>query len=494
MSNPLRSVFKLSAIYTGMQLVPAILSFLLVPFFTHFLTPEEYGTANLVTSACTFLLIFLRLGQLDAATKLFFENPNDANYRKRLFGTYVIQYLLLLIPFVPVCFVFIYFWKTWLFKEIELYPYVALGILSMIGNPLFDLYQGTLRIRGRARRYATQFLTKTLLQYALSIFFVLYLGHKAEGILGAAALSSLIFFIYTIWSFGKEVTWKLDPEIVKKSFSYGLPFVPSELSIWILNSMERVVLGMIGTISGVGLYSIGAALGNSMNLVTSGFNEAFGPYILSVVADKNKSEEERVRRLSVIGYTGFVVIGLFLALFCREIVAALTAEAYHESWKVVPFIVLANLLIVLARLFKTPILFHRRAGYFESIATLSAAGIHVGLQFLLIPKFGFIGIGLVNIGVNAFSIACYLFVSRKYQQFSWHLSAFLKIILVGVFSYLALMYATIDMTLWPSLSVRLAGLIVATGLLLKAAGAGTQDLRSVLTQMGSLLTRKPLPK
>ena len=55
------------------SLLPQVLSFLLVPVFTAFLTPGDYGLLELAASLATVLVILMRLGMPGALTRYYFE-------------------------------------------------------------------------------------------------------------------------------------------------------------------------------------------------------------------------------------------------------------------------------------------------------------------------------------------------------------------------------------------------------------------------------------
>ena len=118
----------------------------------------------------------------------------------------------------------------------------------------------------------------------------------------------------------------------------------------------------------------------------------------------------------------------------------LTSKDYHTAWLVVPFVVLSSNLIAVTRLFKVPIIFDIRAGYFESTITITAAIIHGLLQFLLISRFGFIGPGMVSVIVSFFLCLVYYFVCRRIRTIPWPVWTLSRLFATAIIGFAATIF------------------------------------------------------
>ncbi|MFN7691695.1 MAG: lipopolysaccharide biosynthesis protein, partial [Bacteroidota bacterium] len=61
-------------------------SFLLIPIFTYYLSPEDYGTVAMVTIVVTFLNLFYNPGMVSATMRLYHDTDNEEE-RKELIGS-----------------------------------------------------------------------------------------------------------------------------------------------------------------------------------------------------------------------------------------------------------------------------------------------------------------------------------------------------------------------------------------------------------------------
>ena len=85
----LPKVLKNSTLYTFTTLLQKGAAFFLLPLYTAYLTPEDYGITSVVTSVSTFMAVLIMMALNGAATRFHYRNT-DENYRKVLWGTVTI--------------------------------------------------------------------------------------------------------------------------------------------------------------------------------------------------------------------------------------------------------------------------------------------------------------------------------------------------------------------------------------------------------------------
>jgi len=77
----LKRLAKHSAIYGLGGLVSRILAVLLLPLYTRYLSPGDYGTVETLIALTTVLGILLRLGITSAFFRFYFDSPDPADRR-----------------------------------------------------------------------------------------------------------------------------------------------------------------------------------------------------------------------------------------------------------------------------------------------------------------------------------------------------------------------------------------------------------------------------
>ena len=87
-------IFSNSIIYTGVTVLQRCVSFFLLPLYTTYLTPSDYGITGVVGSVSGLLSIFTTLGLTAACSRFYYKHKGDEEYSKRLFGTVGIAILI----------------------------------------------------------------------------------------------------------------------------------------------------------------------------------------------------------------------------------------------------------------------------------------------------------------------------------------------------------------------------------------------------------------
>ena len=77
MSYSLRSVLKGSSVYTTGEVLVRATGFFLIPIYTRFLTPDDYGVIGLLSVVIVLMSSVLTLGLPQAQTRFYHEFHED---------------------------------------------------------------------------------------------------------------------------------------------------------------------------------------------------------------------------------------------------------------------------------------------------------------------------------------------------------------------------------------------------------------------------------
>ena len=98
--NPLKKLLEQTAIYGLSSVVGRLLNYLLVPLYTRYFLPEEYGVVTELYAYVAFLIVFLTYGFETA----FFRFIDKNNNLSRVFSTAFLSLLLSSTIFVIISF------------------------------------------------------------------------------------------------------------------------------------------------------------------------------------------------------------------------------------------------------------------------------------------------------------------------------------------------------------------------------------------------------
>ena len=364
------------------------LSFFLLPLYTQYLTPADYGVLAIATSVTALLSVVYPLGLHGAVTRLYFEATEPGERRHRvgvIWATMVVVALAMTLV--------LHLAGGWLFDrlfiDVPFYPYGTLAVWTAFANMLGVVPLMLLQIEERPRRYVAFSGATTLVTAAAIIWFVVVNGLGATGyLLGALVGSAIMAGPYVALTLGRvHVTARWD--VVQAALRYGLPLVPHGLASWTIELSDRAILQRFVSLAQLGLYSLAYQFGTIMNILASAINNAWIPFVFRRINEQGDAAKPRLARLSTYFAFALVWIGLGLSLLVEDAIAILTAPPFHAAAEFAPWIIFGCLFQSLYFVPGNLILARGRTSRI-ALATVLSGALNVALVLLLAPRFGVI--------------------------------------------------------------------------------------------------------
>ena len=199
---------------------------------------------------------------------------------------------------------------------------------------------------------------------------------------------------------------------------FGLPTMPAELSLYLLNFVDRIVLVRSAGLAEAGLYSLAVKFAQGVNVLVRGFQLAWPPLAYSI---RDDGEARRAYAAIVTWFVAgcaFVVTGMWL--FSRWIVRALAAPEFFGSYKAIGLIATG---VTLYALYMVLVVILGRTGRteFNFPATIAALVANVALNLVLVPPLGIVGAGLALVASYLVVLALmYAFTQRLFPvPYEW---------------------------------------------------------------------------
>jgi O-antigen/teichoic acid export membrane protein len=386
-SGYLRRLATTGAAYTAASILSKLIAVALLPLYTRYLTPADYGAAEVMFAAVVSVSIVVRLGLIEALLRFYYRDDEDparvvASSFAGIFWLTTIAALLAL-PFAsPIS------------EALLARPAPALARISIGGLwalTLFEYMLTLFRLEERARAYFLTTLLNVLATIGLTVVLVVGAGEGARGLLLGSYASGAAFVLALIALQWRRLSLRFDPALLRRLLRFGLPTMPAEASLYLLNFVDRIIIVRSLGLPAAGLYSLAVKFAQAVNVLVRGFQLAWPPLAYSIRED---GEARRVYAAVVtlfLACCAFVVTGMWL--FSRWIVRALTTPAFFDSYKPIGLISAA---ITLYALYMVMVVILGRTGRteFNFPAALAALAANVALNLLLVPPLGIVGAGL----------------------------------------------------------------------------------------------------
>lgn len=414
LSGTVKKTAKHSLIYGLGTSITALSGLILVPLYTRFLAPSEYGVFSLISIVFSLLFFLYDFGMINALFRWYYQyEPHETALRQRVVSTAYIFTASLAFIFT------VLFWIVApLISQVILSSTAYTGVIRLMLAAVFlqsltMIPLSVLRIKERVVTF-TVIAVSGILFLALANLYFLSQGKGVSGIYAGyiATYLCMAVILFILTKRGQSVSFSFAE--LKGMLKFGLPYVPVLFFSWAIDYSDRYILGHMVELNQVGLYSVGYKIGQVLYVADKTFLIAWMPLLLPLSQQYKEKAQYVCGR--VFTYFIFATGSIFLAisLFSREIIAVFASAAYADAAMVIPWVALAYFFYGIY-IFMLSSLIVAKNIYAQPIILLAAAGANILLNILLIPRFGMMGSAYAT-GVSycIAAVATYIFAQKYY--------------------------------------------------------------------------------
>ena len=423
-----RSLFKNiaqgSGLYSIVQVLPPLVSLILVPITTRFLTKADYGIQDLLSQVG--IVISLLLGSYFGTSLGYFYYEVDADQRRKVVGTSILGALLLGCIALLICFPFANPISALVFPNIEAAPYLRLVFLLFPANFLIDAVMSWLRVANRPGVFVLGSALRSGLTVICTICFVGVLKLHVWGVLYsttiALGISAAVMGVYWFLTEGPA----LDRDLFVRMARFSLPLALSGLGMFILHFGDSFVLPHYRPYGDLGLYR----LAYKIAMLVSAAYGAFGMYWYAQVFQIMRREDADVvfARLFTYVVLGTSFFSVALIVCARPALRKIAGPAFQDCVPLVPLLVIAYFLRSIGEFTRALFLFKGRPGYDAAITWLGA-GLCIGGYATLIPRYGVWGAEYATVG--SFAVLAVVSLISTYRSCRYGVEG-LRLVKIGV--------------------------------------------------------------
>ena len=412
---------KKSLIYLGSSLLTQLLNLFLIPVYTHNFSTGQFGEFTLVTSLQSICMAFAGLGIFSGLSRFYYENA-DPNRAKNSAVTFTLLWgaLNILITLAAAGRL-----AALIFGANPDGPlYIGLSAVNAVLASLISIYCAELTMTYRAWRSSLAAIVNLLAALLLTWWFLARLRLGIRGAVAAQSLAAAGVLLWLMLGDAGRFRLALDRQSLAPMLGYGLGLLPGQLGGWALTLLDRYLMKDLVSLNAVGVYSMGYKIGMLIQpLVMNPFKNIITPYKFTVY--KAADGRARLRRLfdynNISGW--WVVLGL--ALFADPALRLLATGAYRPGFTVVPPIAAAYFLWSLAEFYSLGLHIANRTAL-DSGIVIGGAAINIGLNLLLIPRWGMHGAAVATLAAYALMTGAYFWAGQRYYRTGIHFWAPLR--------------------------------------------------------------------
>jgi O-antigen/teichoic acid export membrane protein len=430
MDGGLKRTFLLTVRYAAAGIGRQALNVLLIPIYTIYLDPKDFGVVALLTISGTLVLRTVETPVGNALQRFYFR-PDYSDRRDvllfnlMLFAGANVLAVLGLYRVAGDAVAALLFHDSGLAATVRLHGFVvAFSITTSLTGILVLLLE-------RSRLYTVASILNVVVTGVVSVSLLSFarLGVAAV-VLGQAAglMFQTVLCLPVLVRHARRV---FDWSVLREPLRFGYATLLSGYSNILIIAGDRYLLGFLRTVTEVGLYSFGCNIGNMVTLaIGTPVISGVWPTIRRMEVDVEK-QRAFVRQVTTFVCVAGTALAVGLSIFAPELIRLLAARPeFVGAAVVVPLLTFSQALLGLAAFTEAGITLGNRPAYC-SLTALTAAGVNLGLGLLLVPRFGILGAGSAALASFVVWNALNLYYSTKFYRLEFDLSRLLRSLLLG---------------------------------------------------------------
>ncbi len=442
-----------SAIYGASDVLPYLVNFLLLPVFTAYLSPRDYGAFGILSLFSVLTKIFFRMGLDSGFFRIHYELTTE-RHRKILATTLFTTALTVSAAlFGATALLARPLGRLLLGEEIgesQVATWIVLVAFDTLLNTFAFVPMNLFRIQGRPAAFTVMTLFRSFLNIGLKLALVVS-GWGVTGVLAADAAASLLFVVALLPTLLRNLAPGFSFSMLKHAAAFGLPKVPHGLAHQVLNLSDRKLIEIFSTLAESGLYHIGYVMGTGVKFFLSAFELAWSPF---VYAQLEKPDAPRIlARIATYAFAALCGFGLLNAVFGRELLFLMAEPKFHAGYRVIPVVVLAYVLQGVFALTSIGIGISKTTRYFPMI-TFAAAALNVLLNLFWIRWFGILGAAWSTVAGYALMAGLGYWLGNRHYPIPFEGRRLSKIVVASAMTFALSSFAPSN--LWTAIPFKMA--------------------------------------
>jgi len=432
---------KHSIVYGTGNLLNRIAALLLLPVYTRFLTPHDYGVKELVGLSTDVIAVLMATAISGAIYRFYFEY-DELKDRNEVISSSVIT--IGLFGLIAI-FLMSFFAKTmskYILDSSNLYYFFLISFASIWFQSLNQIGYNYLRAKQQSVKFIILSFGKLLMAISINIYLVCFVKMGVLGILISNLVTSIVMCLVLIVPLMVKIGFHFSSKKIKAMLKFGLPLIPSQLGAFIVHLSDRFFIKGYCSIADAGLYSLGYRFGGlSSTFISVPFNQIFLPRRFELY----KQEDSEKVFGKIFTYFLFIIffVGLGISVLTKEVLMIIADEQFWTAYKIVPVIVLATTIFSFHYHLNMGILIKKKTKYLAYINFSNGIFVLI-LNFLLIPRYGIYGAAYATLIAFIYKVSLTYLFSSRYYKIHFEFMRIGKIFLASALIYLSTHFLQYD--------------------------------------------------
>lgn len=348
-----------------------------------------------------------------------YYDPNLSQPEMRAFIASSLQILLASSSMVlMIMLIFHTHFESWLGLDKK---WILWAVVVSASTVVIQIRLGQWQVRKEAKKYGALQISQSLFNMLISLLLVVALMQGAAGRIQAQVYAAILFAIIALFLLKKNqllgfFNWRLD--YIKEALKFGIPLIPHIGGIFLLRSVDRLVINSELGLADAGIYMVAVQLAGSVGLIFDAINKAYVPWLYERLKRDQAKEKKKIVRFTYLWFL-LILLGSALAFLIGPwLVVLIAGQQYTKAGEVIGWLFLGQAFGGMYLMVTNYIFYSKRTGLL-SLATIFSGLLNILLLVVLIQLLGLQGASI------AFSIAMAIrflltwWVAQKVHPMPW---------------------------------------------------------------------------
>lgn len=387
------------------------LGFFTVPIFSRLLSTADFGTYNTFLSYEAILYLFLSYALHVSIKNARFDVGMDK------LDSYISNITLLPLFTTVVCLVIVNIFAkpigiAW---QMDRFTLNLLVIYSYCSG-LIILFQNRLVIEYQYKRYLQITYFNAITNIVLSLFLIrnIFSSEKYMGRILGTVTPVFIVAMLILCSFYKKNRPHINFEHLKYALKLSAPIIPHGLGQIVLSSFDRIMITNLVGAAESGLYSFSYTIFTMLQVTSTALFSVFDPWAYERLKENKIGE---LRKTASFFFAFLSMASIAVVVIAPDVIVLLGSQKYADAiYTTIPVVV--GGLFSLAYGIPAILEYYHKKTVYISIGTIGAAIVNVVLNYVCIPRFGYIAAAYTTLFSYALYYVFHSIISYKIAGFT----------------------------------------------------------------------------
>lgn len=379
---------KASIIFMLTSFLVSGMSFFTTPVFTRLMSSSEYGKISTYNSWVSIIDAFAALGFTSAGVINVGLNEYRDNRKGFIASVVFLCNISTLVTFAAVKIIFRIIGYSIMGYSLFLPDsLMLLMFIHFLFYPAYAIWLTRQRYEYKYRSAAVISVLASVLGQAASLWAVIcFKDNPAEARLWANELIWLVVYLAMYFMIAVKNIRTVRTDICRNMLVFAVPMIPHYLAQHIMLSSDRIMISEFADLSSAGIYNLSSNICSIVMIMWSAVNASLAPYTYNKLNNNEGSDVGKVSHGVLLLYAA---VCLAVTLAAPEIIRFLAPNEYYGGIYVIPPMTAAAFVSALYNIYANVEFYYKRKEGITA-ATIAASAVNVTLNFIFIPRYGYI--------------------------------------------------------------------------------------------------------